>query len=148
MIIHTDGSCAAHDKRMGVGVALFEDNSDTPFREESITIHGLGTSNMAEYHGIIQALLIILKEYNDHQIQIIINTDSMLIYSQIVGDWRCDNIPMQALLDEVWRLYSKIDIPNVLFHWVPREMPRQKIVDKLSKNANPYHIEKNERINR
>jgi ribonuclease HI len=146
MIIHTDGSCYARDKRMGVGVALFEDDSLLPFREEAITISGLGSSNEAEYHGIIHALLIILKEYNDKQIQIIINTDSQLICNQITGEWLCNNRDLRILLNEVLRLYDKIDIPRVLFNWVPRTNERQKIVDRLSKQANLYFQEKHERV--
>jgi ribonuclease HI len=61
MIIHCDGSCYARDKRMGVGIAFFKNGYYTPFREESITISGEGSSNEAEYRAIIHALRIILK---------------------------------------------------------------------------------------
>lgn len=138
MIVHTDGSCYWKDKRMGVGIAFFNDNETTPFREESITISGLGSSNEAEYNAIIHALCIIQDDYNDRQEQIIINSDSQVVVLQITGKWRCMNNNLQPLFKEVLNQYERIDIPSVLFGWVPRTDPRQKIVDKLSKNANPY----------
>jgi ribonuclease HI len=148
MIIHCDGSCYAKDRRMGVGIAFFSDDSDTPFKEEAITILGLGSSNEAEYHAIIHALIIILKEFNDRQEQIIINSDSQLTIFQITGTWQCNQRNLRILLNEALRLYDKIDIPRVLFNWCPRETSRQKIVDKLSKRANPYFKEKYETVNR
>lgn len=142
MIIHCDGSCYARDKRMGVGIAFFEDDSLIPFREEAITIHGLGTSNIAEYHAIINALRIILRDFNDRQECITINSDSQVAIFQITGEWTCTHIKLLELKDEVLRLYDMIDIPRVLFNWIPRTNKRQKIVDKLSKSANPYYYEK------
>jgi ribonuclease HI len=141
MIIHCDGSCFWRDKRMGVGIAFFEDNSPTPFREEPITILGLGSSNVAEYHAIINALRIIITSYNDRQEQIIINSDSQVVIYQITGQWRC-NEKLIELNKEVMRLYNQIDIPRVLFNWCPRINDRQKVVDRLSKQANPYYQEK------
>ena len=143
MIVHTDGSCYHLDKRMGVGIAFFQDESYSPFREEAITIAGLGTSNMAEYHAIIQALMIIIKDY-DYTIYhtIRIYTDSQLIYNQIIGDYHCTGKQLQLLLDEVWRLIIEIKKPLILFSWCPRETPRQKLVDVLSKKSNPYFQEK------
>jgi ribonuclease HI len=143
MIVHTDGSCWAKDGRMGVGIAFFENDSDTPFREEAITISGLGSSNEAEYHGIIHALMIILKEYDTPSNHLVtINTDSQLICNQIIGDWECRHDNLKLLLDEVWRLVRLIKKPLILFNWVPRENSKQRIVDKLSKQANLYFQEK------
>lgn len=138
MVVHTDGSCYYKDGQMGVGIAFFEDEADIPFREEAITIAGLGTSNEAEYHAITQALYMILSDYNTRQECITINSDSQLVINQITGVWRCTNETLQPFFKEVLRLYDHIDIPRVLFNWVPRENPRQKIVDGLSKRANPY----------
>ena len=138
MIVHTDGSCYWRDGHMGTGIAFFEDDT-TPFREEAITILGLGTSNAAEYHAVINALLIILKDYDLPSIYSIhIYTDSQLIYNQIIGEWLCNPKDLKVLLAEVWRLVGEIKKPLILFHWVPRENERQKIVDVLSKQANTY----------
>jgi ribonuclease HI len=142
MIVHCDGSCYSHDKRMGTGIAFFENDSDTPFREEAITILGLGSSNEAEYQAIIHALMIIIKDYNDKQEQIVINSDSQLTIYQITGMWNCNQKKLQVLLKEALRLYDRIDIPRVLFNWVPRKHLKQRIVDKLSKQSNPYFNEK------
>ena len=143
MIVHTDGSCYWKDRRMGIGIALFQDEeSHFPFREESITIPGEGSSNEAEYHAVIQALMIIIKDYDyAHFHTIKINTDSQLIYNQIVGDWHCPSKNLQPLLNEVWRLIKEIKKPLILFNWCPRENEHQKIVDKLSKKSNPYFNE-------
>jgi ribonuclease HI len=143
MIIHCDGSCYAKDKRMGVGVAFFEDDSLTPFKEDAITIAGEGTSNEAEYHAIINALRIILSDHDrPHVKNILINTDSQLVYNQIIGEWQCRTPKLETLLKETWRLLAGVTFPTILFNWVPRESPRQKIVDKLSKFSNPYFQEK------
>jgi ribonuclease HI len=144
MIVHCDGSCYWKDGRMGVGIAFFKDeNAYFPFREESITIIGKGTSNQAEYHAVIQALQIIGKDY-DYGIYktITINTDSQLIFSQITGEYICMSKILRPLLKEVWRLTEEIKKPLILFNWVSREDERQKQVDKLSKQSNPYFSEK------
>jgi ribonuclease HI len=128
---------------MGVGIAFFENDCYIPFREEAITITGLGTSNMAEYHAIINALRIILKDYDlpsNHTIRIY--TDSQLICNQIIGDWTCINKQLRELNKEVLRLVKEINYPLPLFNWVPREDERQRIVDRLSKQSNPYFQEK------
>lgn len=128
---------------MGVGVAFFEDDNYIPFREEAITILGLGTSNEAEYHAVIQALLIILTDYDLPNIHCIhIYTDSQLIYNQIIGEWLCIPKNLKVLLAEVWRLVREVKKPLILFHWISRTDERQKIVDVLSKRANPYFNKK------
>jgi|SRR5674476_23412 len=152
MIVHCDGSCYWKDRRMGVGIAFFQDDeSYLPFREEAITIHEIasitrgsgGSSNEAEYHAIIQALIIILKDYDyAHFHTIRINTDSQLIFNQVIGDWQCRQNNLKPLLDEVWRLINEVKKPAILFSWVPRTDERQKQVDKLSKIANPYFNER------
>lgn len=143
MIIHTDGSCYWRDKRMGVGVAFFEGENYIPFREEAITILGEGTSNAAEYHAVIQALLIIIKDYDLPSTHCIhIYTDSQLIYNQVIGEWLCIPKSLKALLAEVWRLVREIKKPLILFHWCPRTDEKQQIVDRLSKQSNPYFSEK------
>lgn len=140
MIIHCDGSCYAKDRRMGVGIAFFEDDSDIPFREESITIPGLGSSNEAEYHAIINALDLMIHNYYTlfYGRKIIINTDSQLIHHQITGEFQCTKINLQRLLKEV---YMRLDYlrADIKFGWIPRSHPKQQIVDKLSKRANPYY---------
>jgi ribonuclease HI len=143
MIVHCDGSCYWQDKRMGVGIAFFQDEeSRFPFREEAITIIGLGSSNEAEYHAVIQALIIIIKDYDyTHFRRITINTDSQLIFSQITGEWQCRNEKLLSMLHEVWRLLGLIKKPLILFNWVPRTDERQKQVDILSKRANPFFNE-------
>lgn len=126
---------------MGVGIAFFKDNfTYTPFREEAITISGLGSSNEAEYQAIIHALMIVIKNY-DYNIYhtIRINSDSQLIISQITGEFQCRNKKLISLLEEVWKLVKEIKKPLILFNWVSREDERQKQVDKLSKLGNPYY---------
>lgn len=140
LAVHCDGSCFYKDKRMGIGIAFFEDDAMLPFREESITIPELGTSNEAEYHAVIHALKIILEVYDFLSIKKInIYTDSELIFSQIVGQYSCRKDNLQKLHDTVFVLLKEIKKPLIYFNWVPREDERQKIADKLSREANPYY---------
>ena len=143
MIVHCDGSCYYKDKRMGVGIAFFETGVLTPFRSEAITIVGLGSSNEAEYYAIIQALYII---YASDEMQasthITINTDSELIFNQITGGYVCRDEGLKELLGEVLRLVKEIKNSKIWFNWVPRTDERQQIVDRLSKQANPYFSER------
>ena len=92
--------------------------------------------------------MIIIKDYNCDSRTIRINTDSQLIYNQIIGDWNCNQENLKLLLEEVWRLVKEIKKPLILFNWCPRETPMQQIVDKLSKEANPYFKEKDARTKR
>jgi len=146
MIVHCDGSCYWKDRRMGVGIAFFEDENYSPFKEEAIAIIGLGSSNEAEYHAILQALYVIINMSYlfPKNCEFLICSDSEIVTHQITGYYRCNKETLQKYLKEVLSLVIIIEKNHIVnFQWIPRTDKRQQIVDVLSKKANPYF---NERI--
>lgn len=151
--IHCDGSCYHKDKRMGLGYAWFENDSPDPIKHRIINKHDkLGTSNQAEYLAIINALVSLFKIDPNRYTEILILSDSEVVIKQIIGDFRVTKSELKELHNEVHRLLKTLilkEYVEVYFDWVPREHLRQRIVDKLSKQGNPYFInKKDERVKR
>ena len=141
LYIHTDGSCYHKDGRMGLGMACFLDDSLKPFYTKGINKHQkLGTNNEAEYLAVINALIELNRVRYDAD-EIFIYTDSQLVVNQINGVYLIKEDRLQQLCTEVHRLLKDNPI-KITFIWCPRQNPRQKIADKLSKKANPYFIHK------
>ena len=142
--IHADGSCFNGDGRMGLGIAYFADDSLEPFQTQSINKHErIGTSNQAEYLAIINALCGIKRLRNIEFFEVIeIFSDSEIVINQINGMYKTNSEELKALYTEVQRLLKTFPEVTINFCWCPRTNERQKIVDKLSKKANPYFIHK------
>lgn len=148
LTIHCDGSCYYKDGRMGLGIAWFEGDEEIPFYTQSINKHErLGTSNEAEYLAIINALHSLRRPALDWE-NIIIYSDSEIVIKQILGLYEVRGENLKNLWLDVQRLLKHL--PQIEFKWCPRSLPRQQIVDRLSKKGNNYFIEKtkNERVKR
>ena len=144
LTIHTDGSCYNVDGRMGLGIAWFEDENPEPFYTQVINKHErVGTSNEAEYLAVINALHK-LRRPTQQWDEIFLWSDSQLVINQIRGDWQVRGENLINLYNDVQRLLQSL--PPVIFQWCPRTNPRQRVVDKLSKQGNQYFVDKRKRI--
>lgn len=142
LTIHCDGSSYHKDGRMGLGIAWFEDDNLEPCYIKGINKHQkLGTSNEAEYLAIINAL-IELKRKDHNAEEVLIVSDSELVINQLNNIYVVRDPKLQQLYQEVYKLLSDFQTDWISFAWCPRTHPRQKVVDKISKQVNPYFIHK------
>lgn len=141
LTIHCDGSCYHKDGRMGLGFAFFEDDDPVPIFSKGINKHEkLGTNNEAEYLAVINALHELCRPSIGTWDEIILYSDSQIVINQIKGIWVVRGENLIPLHLEVSKILHNLSL--IKFEWCPRTHPRQKIVDKLSKKANPYFIHK------
>jgi ribonuclease HI len=137
--IHCDGSCYHLDGRMGVGAVFFKDEEDHPYKVRAQSYRHKGTNNTAEYLAIILALKNI--ECSDG-LDIRVKSDSEIVINQINSVFMTRD---EVLIEYYKRIEAWVMMhPEMVitFSWVPRTDPHQKIVDKLSKKANPYFNKK------
>lgn len=134
--IHFDGAC--HNmvgvvSPMGLGVAVFEDKEYCEITSRAIGIeqyNGEGTSNIAEWLALIEALKI-AKSYReeDKNCKISIFGDSKLIVNQFNLLWRVNEEKFLPLFKEARRLNAQVRIGEI--YWIKREY--NKKADELSK---------------
>jgi ribonuclease HI len=134
--IHCDGSCFHLDGRMGMGAAFFENDAEKPFHVIRVSGKTLGSNNEAEYLAVRHAMSH-LHRLQHEGMSAIIYSDSELVINQLKGLYQVRDAKLFEYYKVIKAVMEHIKIP-LDFVWVPRTNPRQKIVDKLSKQANPY----------
>lgn len=78
--------------------------------------HGAGmTNNVAEYHGLLEALRWLAKR--EVRQGVIIRGDSQLVIRQVSGEWACKSAHLQPLCAEASQLAAQL---GVTLEWVPR----------------------------
>jgi ribonuclease HI len=122
---------------MGMGVAFFYEKSIKPFLTLRISGEHLGSNNEAEYLAIKAAMskLLTLKK---NITGAIIFSDSEIVIHQLQGKYRVRAPKLIELNAQINNMLSYMKDKSIHFDWVPRSNPRQRIVDRLSKQANPY----------
>lgn len=135
--IHADGACDNNSKLklMGAGIAVYVEGtlvggSGEPFG-------GSGTSNIAEYEGLMMALKEAIKcaQHDTIYYNITIVGDSQLIIKQMLGEWKIKNPTLRDLYEEAKvlevQLKANTHVKTLDYKWVPRE--RNTEADKYSK---------------
>jgi len=95
---------------------------------------GTATNNVAEYNAVIFAMKKIkqlIGKKNAAEANLLINTDSELLYKQIKGEYKILEPDLQLLFIEIWNL--KQDFKNTEFKLIPRE--KNKDADRLANEA-------------
>ncbi len=126
-IVQIDGSSRHNPGPAGIGVRITKADG-TVIKEISHFI-GIRTNNQAEY----EALLIALKEISSllGRKEVVIQTDSELLYYQITGRYRVRNKELKTLHERAKVFLSQL--PEVRFTLVPRE--ENRATDRLARNA-------------
>ncbi|KKR03093.1 MAG: Ribonuclease H [Microgenomates group bacterium GW2011_GWB1_40_9] len=127
--IHTDGGARGNPGPAAVGVVI---------HKNGILLHQFGhiigktTNNVAEYRGVIEALLYMKKILKESNFELLFILDSMLIVNQLNGIFKIKEPHLREL-----HLHVKIleqDVGGVIrYTTVPREQNRQ--ADKLVNRA-------------
>lgn len=123
--IFTDGACQGNPGEAAIGVVILENGKIIKKISQAI---GPATNNIAEYTALIYALqeALILKAD-----QVIIKTDSELMFKQVHGDYKIKHQHLQVLYDQVQHLKSGIKKVEIIH--IPRE--QNKDADKLATKA-------------
>lgn len=124
--VQIDGSARYNPGPAGIGVAIF--TPDGRLIKEISRFIGIKTNNQAEYEALIVAL-IELKKMNFQAA--IIQTDSELLYNQIIGNYSVKNEKLKPLYNRAKRLLKTMPFTQLVL--VPREQNR--LTDKLAKKA-------------
>ncbi|MEO0083730.1 MAG: ribonuclease HI family protein [candidate division WOR-3 bacterium] len=133
LIIHIDGASQGNPGPSGIGI-IFETDDQKKLLQVSKFI-GRQTNNRAEYQALLLALKI-LKAYKSkwgitEKSEVLIKTDSALLYNQVTGNYKVRDFTLQRLLIEIQKL--KKDLPTINFELIPRNDNR--VCDKLAKKA-------------
>lgn len=123
--IYIDGASRGNPGRSGAGILI---------RETKGSIHrlkrylGILTNNQAEYEALINALKAAKGLKKNH---LMIYSDSLLLVSQINGNWRTRNPNILALSKKARSLIK--GFKHVEVHHIPRELNRE--ADRLANAA-------------
>lgn len=121
---NSDGGSRGNPGRGAIGVIIRDD--DKILEEYGEMLEGTVTNNVAEYEGIIKALLRASK-YTQKEITCIM--DSELIIKQLLGEYRVKNKKMKELFLKVQKLQLRFD--KITYIHRPRNDKYQKMADWL-----------------
>ena len=123
--IFSDGACSGNPGLASVGVVIQENGKTIKTIGESI---GEATNNIAEYKALVYALNEALNLKAD---QVVVHTDSELLFNQLRGTFKVKNENLKNLLDELHRLckiFKRVEVKQI-----PREQNQE--ADRLAKQA-------------
>jgi ribonuclease HI len=132
--VYTDGGARNNPGPAGIGVVIGD--------KEYAEYIGETTNNIAEYKAVIFALKKakhLLGKSKLKNTEVIINSDSELIVSQLSGKYKVLEKELQMLFMEVWNL--KFNFPFLKFNYIPREQNKRadylvnEVIDKRNQNT-------------
>jgi ribonuclease HI len=132
--VYTDGGARNNPGPAGIGVVIGD--------KEYAEYIGETTNNIAEYKAVIFALKKakhLLGKSKLKNTEVIINSDSELIVSQLSGKYKVLEKELQMLFMEVWNL--KFNFPFLKFNYIPREQNKRadylvnEVIDRRNQNT-------------
>lgn len=116
LIVNISAACSGNPGVMGIGGIITKESDNNMIHTFSIS-KGMGSSNEAQYHAVIEALLWILEE-NIRHCSISVKSDSHLIICQILRGLNPDEEGFAELHRCVQALTNSLGCP-VEFIWIP-----------------------------
>ncbi|MEO0072665.1 MAG: ribonuclease HI family protein [candidate division WOR-3 bacterium] len=136
VIVYIDGSSQGNPGPSGVGVYIYG-----KLPRSSNTKHwfaryiGIRTNNEAEYYALLYALEFLATQLSltsQAKIsEIVIRTDSELLYNQMLGQYRVRDRKLKKLYAQAQNVLRKL--PMVTFQLIPRE--KNRVCDRLAKRV-------------
>ena len=123
--IFTDGACSGNPGSAGIAFVVKENGKNIKEFARDI---GTATNNIAEYTAVIYALQEALILRAD---EVILNTDSELLCSQMKGDYKVKNSNIKPLFEQIKHLVT--GFRGLKIRHIPRE--KNKDADRLAKKA-------------
>jgi ribonuclease HI len=133
IIAYTDGGSRGNPGPSGIGV--FVTDAKGKVLKKISKYLGTQTNNFAEYEAVIMALEEIKKLFGAAKlknIKIEIRSDSLLVVSQLSGEYQIKEPTLFPQFIKIWNMRVK-DIPNISFLHIPRE--KNPEADKLANEA-------------
>ena len=141
VVLNFDGACDnnAPVPMMGIGVAVTI-NGERAFEYDSKKACGDGTSNIAEYLALAEALRVAIKIQKElGPTTFVIIGDSQLVVNQFKGTWEVKAKHLKDYYNDCKSLRQRIHSPCKI-EWKKREF--NKAADALSKEAVKDYFEK------
>lgn len=132
IFVNTDGGARGNPGPAAIGVVI-KDAEGTTIKSYQETI-GERTNNEAEYEAVILALRKIKSLLGGGRIketEITVRMDSLLVASQLRGEYKIEEERLQPLFMRVWNL--RMDFGKINFQHIPRE--KNKEADSLVNDA-------------
>jgi len=134
LLVFIDGAARGNPGPASVGVTIREPGSDKPICISRFL--GKRTNNQAEYEALLAALRELERRPSRHTPralppEIVIRTDSELLYSQMTGRYRVKDPKLAALVWEAKKIIIRLG--TVSFERIPRT--DNKEADKLANQA-------------
>ena len=115
LIIEADGGSRGNPGPAAYGCLVKDAQTNEVLFKEGKTI-GITTNNVAEYSGLVAAL--VAAHELDPNAQIEVRMDSKLVVEQMSGNWKIKHENMKGLVEKARNAFSQSQVKYV---WVPRE---------------------------
>jgi len=115
LIIEADGGSRGNPGPAAYGCLVKDAQTNEVLFKEGKTL-GITTNNVAEYSGLIAAL--VAAHEIDPNAQIEVRMDSKLVVEQMSGNWKIKHENMKGLVEKARNAFAQSQVKYV---WVPRE---------------------------
>ena len=115
LIIEADGGSRGNPGPAAYGCLVKDAQTNEVLFKEGKTL-GITTNNVAEYSGLVAAL--IASRDIDPNAQIEVRMDSKLVVEQMTGNWKIKHENMKGLVEKARNAFAQSQVKYV---WVPRE---------------------------
>lgn len=120
--VFTDGGARGNPGEAAYGFVVYDEGSNILFKEGKKI--GISTNNVAEYKGVINALIWISEKFNGEEIDLQFFLDSNLIRSQLSGLFKIKNENLRDLYFTAKTYEDKIR-GNISYSYIPREKNKE-----------------------
>ena len=114
LIIEADGGSRGNPGPAAYGCLVKDAQTNEVLFKEGKTL-GITTNNVAEYSGLVAAL--VAAHEIDPNAQIEVRMDSKLVVEQMSGNWKIKHENMKGLVEKARNAFSQSQVKYV---WVPR----------------------------
>ncbi len=115
LIIEADGGSRGNPGPAAYGCLVKDAQTNEVLFKEGKTL-GITTNNVAEYSGLVAALIAAYEI--DPNAQIEVRMDSKLVVEQMSGNWKIKHENMKGLVEKARNAFAQSQVKYV---WVPRE---------------------------
>ena len=115
LIIEADGGSRGNPGPAAYGCLVKDAQTNEVLFKEGRTL-GITTNNVAEYSGLVAAL--VAAHEIDPNAQIEVRMDSKLVVEQMSGNWKIKHENMKGLVEKARNAFAQSQVKYV---WVPRE---------------------------
>ena len=115
LIIEADGGSRGNPGPAAYGCLVKDAQTNEVLFKEGKTL-GITTNNVAEYSGLVAAL--VAAHEIDPNAQIEVRMDSKLVVEQMSGNWKIKHENMNGLVEKARNAFAQSQVKYV---WVPRE---------------------------